>query len=61
METMDDGHDDHGDEDDHDHGTKDEDDHDHNETEVMEIVNVFDTNSDGYIDASERNDDGNGR
>ena len=55
METMDDGHDDHGDEDDHDHGDEDEDDHeDHNETEVMEITfNMFDTNSDGYIDASE--------
>ena len=55
METMDDGHDGHGDEDDHDHGDEDEDDHDdHNETEVMEITfNMFDTNSDGYIDASE--------
>ena len=61
MESMDDDHDDHGDDDhgdddhgDDDHGDDDHGDDDHNETEMMELMfDMFDTNNDGSIDASE--------
>ncbi|MEE2758945.1 MAG: zinc ABC transporter substrate-binding protein, partial [Candidatus Thermoplasmatota archaeon] len=62
MESMDDDHDDHDDHGDDDHGDHGDDDHgdddhgddDYNETEMMELMfDMFDTNGDGFIDASE--------